>query len=209
YGSFLGLIARWPRATIGIVLILCLAAITRLPFLGGEFLPEFREGHFVLQVSTIPGTSLPEMLRVGKQISEALRNNKNIDTVEQQVGRAEQGEDPWGPHRSEFHVELKQISSEEEEKMADEIRKILESFPGIQFEVLTFLGDRIGETISGETSPVVVSIFGDDLEVLDHKAEEFSRVLESIPGAQDVQVKSPPGAPRIAVRLRMERLTQL
>src|SRR6185436_15122707 len=107
------------RVTIGIVLILCLAAMTRLPFLGGEFLPEFREGHFVLQISAIPGTSLPEMLRIGRNISEALKQNKNIATVEQQVGRAEQGEDPWGPHRCEFHVELKPISAEEEETMAD------------------------------------------------------------------------------------------
>src|SRR4051794_13962804 len=206
YGSILGLIARWPRATIGIVLMLCLAAITRLPFLGGEFLPEFREGHFVLQVSTIPGTSLPEMLRIGKEISEALLKNKNIATVEQQVGRAEQGEDPWGPHRSEFHVELKQISSEEEEKMAEEIRKILGQFPGIQFEVLTFLGDRIGETITGETAPVVVNIFGDDLDVLDAKAKEVKGVLEKVEGGRDVQVKSPPGAPRVAVRLRPEKM---
>jgi CzcA family heavy metal efflux pump len=208
YGSFLGLIARWPRVTIGIVLVLCLAAATRLPFLGGEFLPEFREGHFVLQVSAIPGTSLPEMLRVGKEISDALLKNKNIETVEQQVGRAEQGEDPWGPHRSEFHLELKQISSEEEEQMAEEIRKILGQFPGIQFEVLTFLGDRIGETLTGETAPVVVNIFGDDLDVLDARAKEVKGVLEKVEGARDVQVKSPPGAPRVAVRLRPEKMMQ-
>src|SRR5947207_4483967 len=146
------------------------------------------------------------MLRVGKEISEALLKNKNIATVEQQVGRAEQGEDPWGPHRSEFHVELKQISSEEEEKMAEEIRKILKEFPGIQFEVLTFLGDRIGETITGETAPVVVNIFGDDLDVLDAKAREVADALSAVPGSADVQVKSPPGAPRVTVRLRPERL---
>ena len=92
--------------------------------------------------------------------------------------------------------------------MADEIRGILEQFPGIQFEVLTFLGDRIGETLTGETAPVVVNIFGDDLDVLDAKAQEVAKVLQSVPGAADVQVKSPPGAPRIAVRLRPDRLTQ-
>src|SRR5881296_2030757 len=91
--------------------------------------------------------------------------------------------------------------------MADEIRGILKQFPGIQFEVLTFLGDRIGETLTGETAPVVVNIFGDDLDVLDAKATEVSKVLISVPGAADVQLKSPPGAPRIAVRLRPERLT--
>ena len=83
------------------------ATLTRLPSFGGEFLPEFREGHFVLQVNAAPGTSLPEMLRIGREISNALLEHPNIATVEQQVGRAELGEDTWGPHRSEFHVDLK------------------------------------------------------------------------------------------------------
>ena len=135
YRRVLGVLASRPHAVIAVVLVICAGAITRLPFFGGEFLPEFREGHFVLQINTAPGTSLPEMLRIGKNISEALLQHKHIATVEQQVGRAEQGEDPWGPHRCEFHVDLKPISGEEEEPVAGEIRKILAQFPGIQFEV--------------------------------------------------------------------------
>jgi len=209
YTRVLRLFARWPEALIAVVVVIVLLAITRLAFFGGEFLPDFREGHFVLQVSTAPGTSLPEMLRLGRELATALLKNKNIATVEQQIGRAEQGEDPWGPHRSEFHVELKPIPPEEEETMAEEIRKILGSFPGIQFEVLTFLGDRIGETLTGETAPVVVNIFGDDLDVLDTKAQEVAHVLESVEGSRDVLVKNPPGSPRMAVKLRMDRLTEL
>jgi Cu/Ag efflux pump CusA len=128
--------------------------------------------------------------------------------VEQQVGRAEMGEDTWGPYRSEFHVELKPISGEEEAKMADEIREILKQFPGLAIEVLTFLGDRIGETLTGETAPVVVNIFGDDLDVLDAKAQEVAAVLNGVPGHADVKVKSPPGAPRLAIRLRPELMMQ-
>src|SRR6185436_10071851 len=126
------------------------------------FLPEFREGHFVLGVSTAPGASLEEMMRIGGQISRALLANPHIATVEQQVGRAELGEDTWGPHKSEFHVELKPLSGHEEEGVADEIRHTLEGVPGIQFEVLTFLTDRINESIGGETSPVVVNLYGEN-----------------------------------------------
>ncbi|HTD88562.1 MAG TPA: efflux RND transporter permease subunit, partial [Candidatus Binatia bacterium] len=121
----------------------------------------------------------------------------------------ELGEDPWEPHRCEFHVELKPHHGEEEEKIAENIRGILQQFPGIQFEVMTFLGDRISESISGETQPVVVNIFGDDLDVLDAKAREVARVMASVAGASDVKVKSPPGTPHIAVRLRRDRLAQL
>src|SRR6185436_1518676 len=98
-------------------------------------------------------------------------------------------------HRCEFHVELKRgLSGEEEEETQKEIRKLLEETPGIQSEVMTFLGDLIGESISGETAAVVVNLFGDDLDTLDRKAKEVAKTMESVHGAKDVQVKSPPGA---------------
>src|SRR5437762_8782133 len=199
---------RKPRTLIGLSLALFLGALATLPFFGGEFLPEFREGHFVLQISTTPGTSLGEMRRLGGHIAQELLKNPHIKTVEQQIGRAEMGEDTWGPHRSEFHVELNGLPAKVEARVQEEIRATLASFPGIQSEVLTFLGDRIGETIAGETAQVVINVFGDDLDVLDQKAREIAEVLTAVPGAADVRVKSPPGSPRSAVRLRLDRLTQ-
>ncbi len=207
YESLLTRVTRHSAIVIGLVALLCALALSRLPHLGGEFLPKFREGHFVLAVSAAPGTSLPEMLRIGKQISTALLKNPRIATIEQQVGRAEQGEDPWGPHKSEFHVELKpNLPGKVQAEVEAEIRAVLKATPGVQSEVMTFLGDRIGESISGETAPVAISVMGQNLDLLDTKAAEISQVLATVPGAVDVQVKSPPGAPRIAVRLKPERL---
>ena len=200
-------ISKAPRITMIIALLLFLGAVAMLPFFGGEFLPDFREGHFVLQISMAPGTSLEEMLRLGGGISEELLKNSAVQSVEQQAGRAEMGEDTWGPHRCEFHVELKP-DVEDQEAVQKQIRDTLDEFPGIQAEVLTFLGDRIGETISGETAPVVVKIYGDDLDVLDEKAQEIGQVLHSLPGNANVEFKSPPGAPRLAIHLRPDRLTQ-
>ena len=87
-------------------------------------------------------------------------------------------------------------------------RKVFAGFPGIQFEVLTFLGDQLGETISGETAQVTVNVFGEDLDVLDLTAKHIASVLSAVPGSADVQVKSPPGSPRLVVRLRTDRLLQ-
>ena len=204
----LKLLTGYPVALIVVALLLFAASLMTLRKFGGELLPDFREGHFVLQVSAAPGTSLPRMLELGARISrELLQNTQHIATVEQQLGRAEMGEDTWGSHRTEFHVELKPMPAEEEESVQAEIRKTLGAYPGIQFEVLTFLGDRLGETISGETAPIVVNIFGDDLDALDEKAREVKDALAGVPGATDAQVQSPPGSPRLTVRLRPDRLT--
>ncbi len=199
---------RHRELTLFTVVAILGGTLALVPFLGGDLLPEFREGHFVCQVSTMPGTSLEEMLRLGKKISDELLADPHIATVEQQIGRAEAGEDTWGPHRSEFHVELKPGVGEDQEEIQKKIRALLEGCPGVQSEVLTFLGDRLSETITGETAGVVVSIFGDDLGALDHAAQQVAGVLHKVRGATDVQVKAPAGAPVLAIRLRPERLTQ-
>jgi CzcA family heavy metal efflux pump len=207
YEKVLGGVALRPWPVIGAVMLFVVLALSRLWTLGGTLLPDFREGHFVLGVSAAPGTSLPQMMSIGKQVSDALLKNPHIATVEQQIGRAELGEDTWGPNKSEFHVELKPLTGEQEEGVSKEIRSILESVPGIQFEILTFLGDRIGESISGETSPVVVNLYGESLDDLDEKAADVAKALESVPGAAEVEMKAPPGAPRLAIRLRPASLT--
>jgi Cu/Ag efflux pump CusA len=198
-----GLLLR-PGRLVGVLGALGLAALVLTRFLGAEFLPDFREGHLVLQVAAAPGASLDEMLRIGRRISQELLALPAIESVEQQVGRAQQGEDTWGPNRSEFHVELRPGS--DDARTLDEVRALLAGTPGIQSEVLTFLGDRISETISGETSEVAINVFGSDLDVLEARAEEIARVLRETPGAVDVGVGERAEAPHLFLRLRSEAL---
>ncbi len=142
--------------TLGAIAVLLIAAAATAPFLGGTFMPEFREGHFVIQAaSTTPGTSLDEMLAFGKRLSKDILALPYVKTVEQQIGRAELGEDTWGPHQSELHVELKPGWNNQDEAQ-QALRKIVSNYPGIESEVVTFLGDRIGESLSGETAQVAI-----------------------------------------------------
>jgi len=197
-----------PRLAFGLLAALGAVGAWAVPRLGLEFLPKFREGHFVLQLSSAPGTSLAEMKRVGARVAAALLANPHIATVEQQIGRTELGEDPWGTHRSEFHVELRSLPPRVEAGVEGEIRAALAQFPGLRSEVLTFLGDRIGETLSGETAQVVFSLFGEDLEAIDRTAEQLSAALASVPGAVDVQTSSAPSTPTVEIALRNEDLAR-
>jgi Cu/Ag efflux pump CusA len=103
-------------------------------------------------------------------------------------------------------VRLKPISGSEQQHVFNQLRSILTDFPGILFEVNTFLTERIDETISGYTSAIVVNIFGDDLTVLDQKAESIMKIMRNIPGAIDVQLRSVPGTPILKVNLNLEQL---
>ena len=188
-------------------LALAAAALGLLPFLGGEFLPTFQENHLVLHVVAAPGTSLDEMRRIGQEISAQLLALPGVRSVAQQIGRAEAGEDTWGPNQSEFQVELR--PGEDGDVTAAEIRHVLDATTGVQAEVETFLGDRISETLTGETAQVVVDVFGEDLDRLDREAARAAKILASISGAADVRWSEPAWGPRVAVGLRPERLRLL
>jgi CzcA family heavy metal efflux pump len=209
YGSLLTAVEARPKLIMGIALALVIAAVATLPFFGGSFLPEFKEGHFIVHMSAVPGTSLEESLHLGREVTSVLLKNPHVRSVAQRVGRAPQSTDTWGTHYSEFEVDLKPLKGEEAEFAQAEIRDALVRFPGVYFAVKTFLSERIEETISGITAQVVVEIFGDDLDVLDQKAREVSRIISSVPGAADVQVQSPPGTPEMVIRLRRDRLKEL
>lgn len=208
YGHLLNLALRARALILIFILFITLVAGFVLYQMGGEFLPVMREEHFVIHVSMAPGTSLAEMRRLGAILSKEILKTPGVATVEQQIGRAEQGEDPWGPDRSEFHVELTKMPAHEEEIVENRLRELLTRVPGIQFDIMTFLGDRIGESLTGETAPFVVQIFGDDLAALDRTAKEAAAILRQVPGAVDVQLPAIVGIPRARVEIRREAMQQ-
>lgn len=203
----LALAERRLALLVGTLLLLLAGAVVWLPFLSGEFLPAFREGHLVIQVSSrAPGTSLEEMVSIGGRISRDVLAMPAVATIEQQLGRAELGEDTWGPERSEFHVELRADQSIDEEAVQDEMRRVLAGYPGLRVEVLTFLGDRISESLTGETAQVVVQLFGDRLDDLDRAAAGVAATLAGLPGIVDLQLKRASGTPTVAVELDRDAL---
>ena len=197
---------RW--LMVGIT-ILFLAAAAVFHSFGSNFLPEFSERHFIVHVSTAPGTSLAESLQLGRHISMALSRIPAVRSVAQRVGRAERtGTDTYGVNVSEFIVGLKPLSGSAQEQVLARIRKTLAGFPGVGFSVETPLSDRIEETISGFTAPVIVSVFGTNFDVLYEKAREIAAVLKQLPGAVDVQMHAPPSAPQLTIRLRRTALAR-
>jgi CzcA family heavy metal efflux pump len=196
------------KIVVAVLAVLTLCAVVALPFLPSSFMPDFKEYHFVMQANaSTPGASLAEMEDIGRRVSAELLALPYVSTVSQQIGRAEQGEDTNGPHQSEFHIELKQGASVDQNAVEDKIRQIIVRYPGIQSEVTTFLGDRISESLTGDVSDVSVKVFGDQLETLDTVAHRIVGALSGTSGIADLQFKPQSGTPTLAIQLNGDALT--
>lgn len=202
YRAVLARVEDHHRIVVSVTAFLTLCGFAVLPLLKTEFLPEFREGHFVAHVAALPGTSLEESLRIGREVTQALARLPSVRMVAQRVGRAEQSDDTWGTHYSEFEIDLKPLDGKQAEAAEKQIRSTLAEIPGVTASLKTFLAERIEETISGYTSPVVIQVYDNELDDLDIQAANVQKVIANVPGARDVQLQSPPGMPQVAIKLR-------
>jgi len=206
YRRLLMQVERQPKVVIASVVVLTLGGLATLPFLSGDFVPELKEGHYIVHMTAVPGTSIDESLRMGKRLAAELLAIPGVRDVGQRVGRAEAADDIMGTHSSEIEVDLGDLSGTGNLRVREAIGKVLNGFPGANFAVNTFLSERVDETLSGYTAPIVVNVFGPELDVLDAKASEVAAALARVRGASGVQIQSPPGAPQLLVRLRRSAL---
>ena len=206
YSRCLKFICAVPGMMVSLSLLLCGLGLLIVPRLGGQFLPDLREGHYIAHTSGLPGTSLNESIRMGNNLTKAFLKIPGVRSVSQWAGRAERGADTFGSHYSEFEVDLESMSGKEQQRVLNQLREVMQETPGILFEAYNFLSERVYETISGYQSPVVVNIYGDDLDQLDRLVQSVADVMRDIEAASDIQLRSPPGTPVLQIRLRMDQL---
>lgn len=199
----------------------CIAlGLAILPLFRGQFIPALREGHYILHMTAVPGTSEVQTLKLGNQVTKVLLGIPGVKSVAQWVGRAPNAADTFGTHYSEFEVEIGTVSGAEQERILHDIReelagetedddedgKVELGFVGANFAINTFLTERIEETISGYAAGLVINIYGQDLDALDRDAQKVAKWLSGIRGVRDVIVQSPPETPEIVIRLKQEKL---
>lgn len=206
YSGILEPFVQRGKAAVAVVTALCAFVLVAFPLFGGNLVPSLKEGHYIIHMRTLPGTSLSESMRLGARVTRAVAGIAGIRAVSQRAGRSTLVGDLVGTCSSEFDVDL--APGARQDRILEQIYRRLDAFAGASFKVNTFLTERIHETVSTFSSPVVINLYGNNLDLLDRKAQEVAAVLQGVKGAQGVQIQAPVGNPRIEVKLRQPDLTR-
>ncbi len=197
-----------PRAklVLAVLLVSGLLGLALLPVLGARLLPDFRENYLIAHAALRPGISLEETSRVGQRIASRLAAIPGVKSVAEQIGRAENGQDPDAPNKSEFEIQLDPAHGLTTAQLEARVRDVFEQFPNQLVEIYSVLAERIGETLSGEVAPFFVSVFGPNLDSDDAVAQQIAEVLKQRPDSGSVHLQVPPRQPELEVRLRQAAL---
>jgi len=191
-----------PRRVLAIVasaLVLTLAAI---PFLGEEFLPHFKEYDFLMHWVEKPGISLQAMERITIRASKELRSIPGVRNFGAHIGRAEVSDEVVGPNFTELWISLDQDVNYG--RTVDKIQEVVDGYPGLYRDLLTYLRERIKEVLTGAAATLVVRIYGENLDILRQKAEEVRAAIADTKGVIDLKVQPQIMVPQVEVHFHPE-----
>ncbi len=196
--------ARPILISMGVVLLVTLGVFVTL---GRSFLPPFNEGSFTIGVSTLPGVSLEESDKIGRQVEEILLSIPEIQTVGRKTGRAELDEHSLGVNSSELEAPFV-LGKRSKEEVSAEIRSRLSEIPGISIEVGAPITHRIDAMLSGTRASIAIKIFGKDLTRLYALGNEVKRTIESVEGITDLNVEQQVDRPQLKIEPKRELMAK-
>jgi len=189
-------------ASLGVMFALTAGIV---PFLGEEFLPNFREYDFLMHWVEKPGTSLEAMTRITERAAKELLSVEGVRNHGAHIGRAEVADEVVGPNFTELWVSLD--PSVDYEATVAKIQEIVDGYPGLYRDLLTYLRERIKEVLTGASATVVVRVYGPDLAQLQAQAKAVSTALAGVDGVVDLKVQAQVLIPHVEVRFKPERET--
>lgn len=167
-----------------------------------EFLPNFKERDFLMHWLEKPNTSVEASKRITLAAAHDLMQVPGVRNQGSHIGRAEVADEVVGPDFTELWISID--PSADYDETIHKVQAVVDGYPGLTRDLLTFLRERIKEVLTGASASVVVRIFGPDLETLRTHAAEVSAAVKDVPGISALKVESLTLVPQITVKVKPE-----
>jgi cobalt-zinc-cadmium resistance protein CzcA len=175
--------------------------------IGSEFLPHLDEGALWVRGTLAPSTGPTEGTRIADQTRILLCSFPEVTQCTSQVGRPDDGTDTTGFFNTEYFVDLKPkeqwrpVFHEDKERLIAAMQRELDKIPGVVWNFSQPIADNMEEAVSGVKGELATKVYGDDLKVLEEKAEQIMSVMHDVKGIEDLGVLQVLGQPNINIEV--------
>lgn len=197
---------RWKSVAAASIAAL-IVALGALSFSGREFLPEFNEGALTVGIATLPGASLEESERLGRQVDSLLLAHPEVVTLGRRTGAAAGDPHAMDVFASEIEVTLKDAGRPRSVFLAA-LRADLAEVAGIQAIIGQPVSHRIDHILSGSRANIAVKIFGPDLGELRRLTAQIKARVSGVAGAVDVSDEQQNDVPFLTLRFRRDAMAR-
>ena len=200
---------------VGAAAVLLVLAGFLFSRMGGEFVPQLDEGDIAMQALIRPGSSLTESIEVSKKIENILLENfPEIKTATARIGVADIPTDPMPMDIADMYLILEKdkdnwTTAETKEGLIAQIKeKLNKELTGVNLVFTQPVELRFNELLEGVREDIAVKLYGEDLGVLSEKVQEMANIIQTVPGAGDVNPERTSGLPQMTVKFNRDKIAQ-
>ena len=197
--------AKHSKLILVTALVLVIAALGSLTFIGTEFMPTLDEGSMVVTSKRLPGISLTESIKIGNQIEKTIKSEPDVQSIVTKLGRPDLATEAMGEYESDSYIsftpKMQNATNTKKQEFSDRLQKNLEKIPGVTYEFTQPMQMRMDETITGTRGDVALKIFGEDLDTLEQLGHQAESTIAAVNGASETQMELITGAEELQVRI--------
>ncbi|BCW71563.1 efflux RND transporter permease subunit [Arthrobacter sp. NicSoilB8] len=179
-------------ATVGLVIA---------PLMGSSLFPTFKERDFLMHWISEPGTSAAEEYRIAQRGCEEFLKVPGVLNCGTHIGQAFAADEIVGVNAGEHWISIDRHA--DYDKTVAAVEEVVAGYPGLHRDVQTYLKERIEEVITGASEPILVRVYGDDLNVLREEAQRVKAIMDQIEGTENAHVSLEVEVPQIAVTVNL------
>jgi cobalt-zinc-cadmium resistance protein CzcA len=210
YHRFTGNLLDKPRKVFLPLACILSATIILSITVGKDFLPTLDEGSLWLQVQLPPGVTLEKAKSMADTLRSHIMKHVEVNYVMTQVGRDDQGTDPFSTSHAECGVGLIPYKQWKKGKrktdLIEQLTADLNRLPGFSIGFSQPIIDMVMDQIAGSHSDLAVKIFGEDQEIARRIADQIVETVSGIKGAGDVSIEQEPPLPQLQIHANRAKI---
>ncbi len=169
-------------------------------FSGKESIPPFNEGSLTSMMFTPTGTGLKATNDLANQVDKALLQIPGVTSMAHSTGRADQDAHDNGANSSEFQIGFRATRQRPKREIERDIQTYFDSLEGrAAFSLGQPITHRMQQLLSGVRAPIVIKLYGKDLDELRTQAARIVQTLSAIKGVKNAQVERELKVPQIGI----------
>ncbi len=206
YRAGLQHLLSWRLTTLSGFAVAFVAMACTVPWLGEELMPNFRETDFLMHWVEKPGVGIDAMDRITTRASQELMAIPGVRNFGSHIGRATVADEVVGPNFTELWISIDE--SHDYDTTVAKVQSVVDGYPGLYRDLLTYLKERIKEVLTGTSAAIVVRIYGPDMDRLRAIAADVSAQIKPIDGVTTLKIEPQVLVPQISIEMRPEAASQ-
>jgi cobalt-zinc-cadmium resistance protein CzcA len=170
--------------------------------IGSEFLPHLDEGALWVRGTLAQSAGPNEGVAIANQARILLCSFPEVTDCTSQTGRPDDGTDHTGFFNTEYFVGLKPkeqwrsvFHQNKDELIASMQMQLEKNIPGVLWGFSQPIEDNMEEAVSGVKGELATKVYGEDLHVLEDKANQVADIMRGVNGITDLGVFQVTGQP--------------